>query len=365
MKIFIIGRYHPQRIISGPDKFPRTLYSYLLNNKIIEIKFISFFFLNIPESSLYNRLFGYDSFKNDSNVIKLGIFRLFLFLYKEAPDIVHITSGERFSIFVCVYKIFLKYRLVSTLHGISNIELRKASFLIKIKGLLFEKLALMYSDVVTVVSKMLSVSIEKHYNLRSKICVIPNGVDMEYSFNISREFNLDNELNFVFYNGTDKIITRGFDFVYNILGKLPYKNINIHIIGVEVEDQHSQSNITIINNGYLTKCQLISFWQNKHFFIKSPEYDSFPIMVLEAMATGTIPIISDNVGVKEYIKNGLNGFVYSQDYPETLLEILMSINSDKYNLNKISFEASKIKSILSWEIVLPYYLNLYNKIVET
>lgn len=361
MKIFLVGRYNPGIIKSGPEKFSKRLFEFLLNdNKSNEIYFLSFYFKELVDGTLFNRLLGFSLINSKNNIIKVGVLRLFILLLKEKPDIVHVTTGERFTIAILLYRLLLKFSLITTLHSVVEIELFDAPINMRLKGLLFEKLVIKCSDAVVFVSPLLLNSVKKYYKLKQKCFIIPNGVDKEYNFFIKKSFYILDKLNLVFYNGFDKFIKRGLESILGNLKLSKFKKISIDVVGIKTEMDEEISGIEIINHGFLKKEELIKFWEDKHFFIKSRLFDSFPIMLLEAMATGVIPIISDNVGVSEYIKNGENGFLYSKDEEFGLVKVLNDIYDGKYNLEKISLESSKIKDKLRWELVLDKYLDLYN-----
>jgi glycosyltransferase involved in cell wall biosynthesis len=363
MKIFVVGRHNSGMIVSGPEKFSYVLFNALAqkykNNENIVIKYITFYFKELVGSSTYNRLFGYKVYGEDKNVIKVGFIKLFFFLLKEKPDIVHITSGERFTLSIIVSRMIMDFRLITTFHSIIEIELSDAPTNVKVKGLIFEKLALKFSNKIVFVSSLLKDTFKKYYKLKQNYYIIPNGVDAEYNLLEKRNFQIVDNLNLVFYNGFDRIIKRGFDFILENLRMSKFNNISINIVGINVETNEQIPGIKIINHGFLKREELINFWQDKHFFIKSKYFDSFPIMLLEAMACGVIPIISDNVGVSEYIYNKVNGFIYSKNDRFGLLKAINNIYDDGYNLEKISTESSKIKHTLNWDLILEKYFNLY------
>lgn len=363
MKIFLAGRYNPGIIKSGPEKFSKRLYEFLLNNsdnKSNEIFFISFFFKEFTDGSLYNRLFGFSFISGENNIIKIGIFRLFGFLLKGKPDIIHISFSEIFTIFFYIYKIIFNYRIIVTVHSLAKIELKNAPRSIRIKKGLLERFIFKNSNKLVFVSKLLLDEFKARYNymIDDRYLIIPNGIDSNNKFNDKRNF-LSKNINVVFYNGYNNIIQRGFDFIIDNFKELKSIEINLHIIGVNIHN-FNYPGINIINHNFLNNDDLAEFWRDKHFIVKSISFDSFPIMVIEAMASGVIPIISDNIGTRDYIKNGINGFIYSKDDSKPLFRIMQIILNNEYNLDVVSRNASAIKDILNWDKVLHEYLAAYN-----
>lgn len=61
--------------------------------------------------------------------------------------------------------------------------------------------------------------------------------------------------------------------------------------------------------GFLSKQELIEQYKQSAIFISVPESDGLSMSLLEAMAFGCIPVLSDLPSNKEVVINGLNGFV--------------------------------------------------------
>ncbi|MCX8011459.1 MAG: hypothetical protein N3A61_09925 [Ignavibacteria bacterium] len=122
MKIVLIGRYNQSEILSGPEKFAKRLFHYLSKSDN-DVKFIDYFFKNRQDSKLLRRLFGYNQIKDEENIYRIGTIRLFFFLLKLKPDVVHIVTAERFIIPIFFYKIFFRFKICATIHSILKFEI--------------------------------------------------------------------------------------------------------------------------------------------------------------------------------------------------------------------------------------------------
>ena len=111
----------------------------------------------------------------------------------------------------------------------------------------------------------------------------------------------------------------------------------------------------------MSQDSLSEFLSDKHFVIKSNEFDSFSIFTAECMAMGVIPIISENTGIKELIDNNVNGFVLKQK--ENISLQLKNIFENKFDLDKISLNTSKIYEKLNWEKISEQYISLYKSVL--
>lgn len=81
--------------------------------------------------------------------------------------------------------------------------------------------------------------------------------------------------------------------------------------------------------GFVTKTQNMNHYLASKFFISIPKSDGTSISLLEAMAYGCIPILSDIPSNKEWVEDGVNGIIKGND--ESISEALkrgMALNAE-------------------------------------
>ncbi|MBN1216127.1 MAG: glycosyltransferase, partial [Candidatus Lokiarchaeota archaeon] len=196
---------------------------------------------------------------------------------------------------------------------------------------------------------------------KKKIIFIPNGVDKTFYCESKKNFNTK-KLNIVFYNGFDNEIDRGLKNILKVLNELANIEFTLFVIGNNLDDFGKFNNYEIRNVETMNEIELIEFLKDKHIFLKSTTYDSFPIMVLECMAAGLIVIISNKVGITSYIKNGKNGFVYSN--LSEVKGIMENIYNNNINLSLISDNAKAICIELNWKAISINYIKLYQDLTN-
>jgi glycosyltransferase involved in cell wall biosynthesis len=77
-----------------------------------------------------------------------------------------------------------------------------------------------------------------------------------------------------------------------------------------------------------------NWYAKSKFWISLPESDATSISLLEAMAYGCVPVVSDLPSNKEWIKNGVNGFIV-RDLEKEYLSDMLIVNLEKaININK-------------------------------
>lgn len=96
-------------------------------------------------------------------------------------------------------------------------------------------------------------------------------------------------------------------------------------------------------------------------FILPSVHESFGLVVLEAMASGLPIILSDNVGAKDCIKNGVNGFMFENHNSIQLSNIVQSIINNKKQLNKMGEESKKIASKYDWHYIVKDLIDIIRR----
>jgi len=350
MKIALIGRYGEGDIIPGPERVSRELYI-SLKGKNCDVTFIEYFFNGYSDYSFLNKIFG-SKIKKDNGVLRLGIIPLILKLLKEQFDIIHIVNSQRFILIIFLFKNILKGKIISTVHGFYQYELpekkRKRQFL----DLLVEKKIIHNSDLLIFPSNLLLTLFKNHYEIpKDKNRIIFNGIGSGFFFN-KKYFNRNNKLNCIYYNTFGKGLNK---FLLSMPEEIK-SQIKISVLGRKNKYDTQNKDIEIVFSDAMNQKSLIKFLEDKHFIVKS-EFESFSILTAECMAAGVIPIVSEDTGIKEIISNGVNGFIYKDN--KSLPVLLKEIFGDRYNLPKISENASKIYDELKWDKISSQYITVY------
>ena len=94
--------------------------------------------------------------------------------------------------------------------------------------------------------------------------------------------------------------------------------------------------------------------------------ETFGLAPLEAMAFGTVPIVSNLECFKDFIKQNKNGLIFNHSYkPEVALANKIKILQDsKVLLKKLSVEAFKVNKSHSVEKIANLFLDDFKKIIS-
>lgn len=364
MKILIVGRYSLSETLAGPEKVARNLFSHLIKENSC-LTFITYFFKDLEQSTLLNRLFGKETISKHPLIIRFGIVRILWNVLSKRFDIIHFVTFERFQIPIILLKFLIKTKLVYTVHGIVRDEINNtysnANKFSKFKDRFLESQLFRNSDYLVFLSEQSKKFAERYYNLgHSNFCIIPNGVSSNF-FMRNESASPLNDLKIVFYSGIDNRIDRGLKVLVDVLDNSLLK-IDLFIIG-KVENISSR-NISIHFIKPMNESALILFLKDKNVFLNSVTPNSFSLMALEAMAAGLITVISDTTGLSEYIENGVNGFIYKSESLSELVQTLNNIQSGLVDCELIRKNAQQTCRELSWNNVAGRYVELYNKLLS-
>ena len=117
---------------------------------------------------------------------------------------------------------------------------------------------------------------------------------------------------------------------------------------VEIERQialfHEKDRIRVLEGGFVSDDQLEEIYSNASIIVVPSRYESFGLVVIEAMGRAVPVIVADVGGMSEIVIHGVNGLKFISDDASSLREVLENLIKDK-NLRsqlatnaRISFE---------------------------
>lgn len=367
IRIIFVGVFNPEEILSGPEKVAKRIYSGL-QEKTNSV-FIEYFF-DGSKYSIWKKLFGLENieFSEGNKILRMGLVRIIFFLIKFRPQLIHILTFERFSIVCFLVNWIIRAKILYTVHTVffyenirSLVKIHKG---LKLKNRIIEYILFKLSDKLIFVSKYCFELAKGYYKLNSnKIEIINNGID-EVFYNPDRIMHIIKPLKIVFFNGIRSGIERKIDFVIEVLKKFKMSEIELYIIDENRFYPDSFINFRIIDIRPMPTNELVVFLKDKHILLKSPIFDSFSILCLEAMASGLICIIPELVGMSFLIENEQNGIIYDYKNPKDLEKKIDKILNSELDIKIISKNAKSIFLKYSWDKIINQYFLLYKKILS-
>lgn len=200
------------------------------------------------------------------------------------------------------------------------------------------------------------------------ISLIYNGVDLK-KFNSKRvepkkegSFTCFTVRRIVFKNGIDTFLEVAKSFKDN-------KDINFVLGGKGpdmglVQDYIQENKLSNVNVlGFIADKDLPNYYSSSDVFIlPSKTGEGFPMVVIEAFASG-VPVIGTNTGGQiEVIKDNQTGFIVDSERPDAIKEKIDILMKNKNLLNKLSLNCQEIASKeFSWDNNIKRLLEIYRR----
>ncbi len=116
--------------------------------------------------------------------------------------------------------------------------------------------------------------------------------------------------------------------------------------------------------GSLSDNELIDYLKKSHIYVSASIIDSTSVSLLEAMACGLFPIVSDLPANREWIIDRLNGFLFPVgNYKELANRILEAIQRPEFVQRAIMINKSLIKEKACWECHVKRAISTMERIV--
>ncbi len=163
---------------------------------------------------------------------------------------------------------------------------------------------------------------------------------------------------------------KGLDNIMLALARLKKHNKSIKLIVAgkgnikkyQALAKDAQISENIIFTGTVTKDKLIDLYLAGDLYMMLSRFDTFGMVVLEAMAAGLPVMISSQVGARDLVKDEKNGFIIPDvsdyDYIASRLTLLL----DKKTRAQMSATAHQTATENTWDKVAKKYSDLYDEV---
>jgi glycosyltransferase involved in cell wall biosynthesis len=284
-------------------------------------------------------------------------------------DIINVHNPSSFFIIPLILRKLriIKSKVIFVSHGLVPIEKCNQMYNYPPRYFIYQSICLKWSDHIIAVSNYLKSSIINEYNIEeSKISVVHNGV--EDKFLTEGKTNSNVSPSYILFAGTITKI-KGLDYLLSGLQKID--NFGLIMIGEKTKYlEELENDYTDLFKSkkvkYLGKADtqtLISIYSNASFLVLLSRYDSYAMVVLEAMAAGKPVVISENVGSKEIIENGKEGFIVPFGDIDSLVNVLTYLLNNENEVKKMGQLAKQKALKYRWSNQAKEYLKIFEYIL--
>jgi len=142
-----------------------------------------------------------------------------------------------------------------------------------------------------------------------------------------------------------------------VVGKGEIKTYGNFAAGLNIGDR-------VIFSGAVNKEELTRMYAGSDVFCMPSKFDTFGMTALEAMAASLPVLISSNVGAKDLVKPGVNGFIVENpDMEEKIAEYLVKLTDSEIR-QRMGKEAFRTASLCSWDNVSSRMEDIYATVLE-
>ena len=239
----------------------------------------------------------------------------------------------------------------------------KLGFLLPLYKKVLLKRVLKSASKIIVLGEEYRTLINKKYDILEKIMIIPNGIGEE--FFVNKEDVSSKHINLLFVGRLDaqKNIPKLIDSASLIKSK-----VVLHIIGDGEKKEEIEKLIfdkklkNVILYGKKTGEDLISFYKNADIFILTSDIEAMPLVLLEAMASGTPIIASDVIGIRELV--GKTGILVNPPTPENFAKAIDNLIEDKKLRNTLSVSGREKAKGYDWNKIVKIFEDVYQNVME-
>jgi len=160
---------------------------------------------------------------------------------------------------------------------------------------------------------------------------------------------LKNKINFHLYMGGDTAYVEG----------SKEENNARSLINELVKKYHLEKYVTFLGQTN-HDTMLPAYYRNADIFALPARYEPFGLTTLEAMACGTVPLVSSAAGSREVIIDGLNGFIIDSHDRKLLADQILELLKNRTLRKKVSENAAfTIKEHYLWDKIVDKFITLY------
>lgn len=273
----------------------------------------------------------------------LSNFKKFFKLIKTfKPDIIHAHQYSPF-FFAAISKLFFQTsaRLIFTEHG------RHYPDYVSLKRKLVNQILQLSLDEVTAVCKFSTKALKEKEGINKKIEVIYNGIEVltDTNKNYLLDFNLPKEAIKLAYIGSFRPVKNPL-LLLEAFKLLTEENKNVFLFltgaGILQSDivnfikQHNLSDRIFLTGEVWPAADIL---KDMDIFVQPSLSEANSLALLEAMALGVVPVVTDVGGAGEVVRHSRNGLLTESNNPLALKENLKTLIEDPELRQKLSLAA--------------------------
>lgn len=135
----------------------------------------------------------------------------------------------------------------------------------------------------------------------------------------------------------DECFRRGLDVEFHIAGE----GECFDLLRAYVEENHLEEKVHL--EGWIPPMRMAGFWRHQDIYLNISDFEGMSLTMLEAMAYGAFPVVTDVSGVMDVVKDGKNGLIVPIEKWLDCVDKIAALDADRellargsrYNMDSI------------------------------
>jgi len=179
----------------------------------------------------------------------------------------------------------------------------------------------------------------------------PNGIDTDFYYPSE---NKENDIPIVLLVGNPSLEFKGFKLATKVLGEVSKMGIPFKVWWAsQIEASFNNAPFDVEVFVMPTQKKLAELYRNADVYLSTSLYESFPLPPIEAMASGTAVLATDNGGINTYAEPGNNCLLCEQEDIDSMSFALSSLLLNPDTREFLASEGRKTALTYSFENVAP------------
>lgn len=242
---------------------------------------------------------------------------------------------------------------ISIVKRINKDYVRCVSILHNDKVLFYRRIAFMesYTDAIAGVSLDINRRLHNDFGIeQEKLFYKESPID--FDIELTKKFTADKEspLQIAYAARITKTQKRA-DLLIPLIKKLVEAGVPFHFHIAGIGDYLDKLQALIMENeledkvtlyGWVDRNEMINFWRDKDIFVNVSDYEGLPLSMLEAMASGVVPVVTQVSGVNQFIVPLENGYICDCGDIEAFVQHISKLNQNRELLESMGKRAIQI-----------------------
>lgn len=388
MKILLISTRFPP-LIGGVEKVVESIYKHLSKNNDVTVisslnleylykkygvhkMILGFKVADVDESggvdasirrywlNLPRTILGYLSFPYR---VMASTYLFIKDVRKLKPDVINYHFPDDSSLYVWLMTFFVDSPLVVNIHGNDlHIFSKQAPYSFFIKQILKRSSAVLVNSAY-----MRGEFSESFPELKDKVEIIPNGIDVEYFQNIKPKKYFSEP--YIFFVGR-MVQKKGVDILLRAFAKANIEGLKMLLEGhaEELEEMKRLSRELGVEDkvkfteGKLSDNEKVAYMKAAIFGVMPSRIEPFGIVALEFLASGVPLIASKTGGLKKILEDGKTCLFFRNEDVDDLVKKIHELYGDQKLQDRLVKNGSREVQKYSEDKIAQKYLELYKKI---